>query len=119
MKRETSIIRMIMNFGSYNVVKPDIHWIPSMDVYEYQDKFIVLVELPGVKKEDIDITVKDNILKISGYRKELMSGERVRIHQMEMSYGYFERILEVYNINPEKISAQLNDGILLIVLPKF
>ncbi|MGC8870872.1 MAG: Hsp20/alpha crystallin family protein, partial [Brevinematia bacterium] len=82
------------------------------------DKIVILVELPGVKKEDIDITLKEGILRISGVRKELNFENRVKIYRMEMNYGYFEKVIEVGDVNEEAISAELRDGILIINIQK-
>ncbi|MEN2997715.1 MAG: Hsp20/alpha crystallin family protein [Brevinematia bacterium] len=119
MAKERDFFRMILSFGTYNVVRPNVHWIPPVDVYEFVDKVVILVELPGVEKEDIDITLKNGFLRISGVRKEMYNENRVRIHQMEISYGYFERIVEVGEVNEKNIKADLKDGILTITIFKY
>ena len=119
MSKENSIIRLLFGFSpSYNVVRPHIHWVPPVDIYEYTDKFLILVELPGVNKEDIEIVLKDDVLKISGYKKEFGGYDRLKIHQMEISYGYFERMIQVYNVDESKIKAEFKDGILFIIISK-
>jgi len=120
MSKENSVVRLLFGFSSgYNVIRPHVHWVPPVDIYEYTDKFLVIVELPGVNKEDIDITLKDNILKISGYKKEFGANDRLRIHQMEISYGYFERVIQVFNVDESNIKAEFKDGILFITILKY
>lgn len=118
MARESEFLRMILGFGTYNINRPHIHWIPPVDIYEFVDKFVILVELPGIDKNDIDISLKNGILKISGVRKEIHNENRVRIHQMEINYGYFERTIDVGEIDEKSIKADLKDGILIITISK-
>lgn len=118
MGRESEFFRMILGLRTYNIVKPDIHWIPPVDIYEFVDRFVILVEVPGVSKEDIEITLKDGFLKIVGVRKEIYNENRVKIHQMEINYGYFERIIELGNVDHRNIKADLRDGILVITVYK-
>lgn len=118
MPRDIDVFRIILGFGGYNIAKPNVHWEPLVDVYELTDKFVILVELPGVKKEDIDITLKDGILRISGVKKEFSYENRVKIYRMEMNYGYFEKIIDVGDVEEKDISAELKDGILTIYINK-
>lgn len=118
MPRDIEFFRMLIGFRNYSPVKPNIHWIPPIDVYEFVDKFIIIVEVPGVEKEDIDITLKDGFLKISGYRKEMYNENRVKIHQMEINYGYFEKVIDVGNVSEKNIKADLKNGFLVITIKK-
>lgn len=117
MAREGDFFRMILGFRSYSLGS-HVHWVPLMDVYEFVDRFVILVELPGVNKEDIDITLRDGILKISGVRKEMYNENRVKIHQMEISYGYFERVVEVGDVDEKNIKADFRNGVLVITIFK-
>ncbi|MFN4245811.1 MAG: Hsp20/alpha crystallin family protein [Brevinematia bacterium] len=117
MAKGGEFIRMILGFSGYSI-RPYVHWVPMVDIYEFTDKFMILVELPGVSKEDIDITLRDGFLKISGVRKEMYNENRVKIHQMEISYGYFEKVIEVGDVSEENIKADLKDGVLTITILK-
>ncbi|MCX8028406.1 MAG: Hsp20/alpha crystallin family protein [Brevinematales bacterium] len=118
MGRDIEFFKMFLGMGNYNVVRPNVHWIPHTDIYEFIDKFIIIVEIPGVDKNDVDITLKDGFLRISGVRKEIHNENRVKIHQMEISYGYFEKLVEVGDINEKNIKADLKDGLLVITIKK-
>ena len=118
MAKEGEFLKMIFGFSSYSINRPHVHWVPMLDIYEFTDRFVILVEVPGVNKEDIDITIKDGFLKIFGVRKEMYNENRVKIHQMEINYGYFERIVEVGDVSENDIKADLKDGILTITIVK-
>lgn len=121
MRKEIGIMRIIVGFGGFESIKlavPHVDWIPSMDAYEYEDRFLLLLEVPGVGKENISISFDGNLIRISGYRKILPRKGIIKTHQMEISSGYFEKLLEVYNVDPENIEAELKDGILYITLKK-
>lgn len=92
---------------------------PAMDIAEQENEYVLVLETPGVKKEDVKLNVEDNVLTIIGERKNLQLPEKVSWIRNEISTGAFTRTVKLsQNINAEKISAELNDGILKIVLPK-
>lgn len=94
------------------------HWTPPVDVYEEDERFVVEAELPGVKEEDIEIKVEDNILLIRGIRRS-PSGRFIRCHRLERQQGYFaRRFMLSSEIDAERISATLKDGILTVIIPK-
>jgi len=94
-------------------------WSPQMDIYETPDAYLIVVEMPGIKPEEIDLVVDRNHLKISGCRQQPALGPALRIHQMEMDYGQFERAFRLPSpINPDEAKASCELGILRIVLPK-
>lgn len=92
---------------------------PRLDVYETEKEFNVEVELPGMDEKDIDISVRNNVLTISG-RKESEETEKNRsFYRHERSYGSFRRGIELpEEVDEDKIEAVYNKGILKIVLPK-
>lgn len=93
-------------------------WTPPVDIYETNESFIVEAELPGVNEEDIDIKMEDNILHIRGIRRSPMN-RFVKCHRLERQLGYFSRRFMLSSeIDTEKISASLKDGILTILIPK-
>ena len=93
------------------------YW-PVMNLYENNDENIIVVKLPGLKKEDISIVYKDNSIKISGERKK-EENEKSNIQLKERFYGKFERsIMLPEKIDSEKIQAEFKNGLLIVKLPK-
>lgn len=94
-------------------------WTPSVDVAERDDDFQVKVELPGVNKEDVKITMQDNILTIRGEKKQEKETKNSQFHRIERSYGAFQRSFTLpMKVKQDKIDASYKDGILTISLPK-
>ncbi len=97
----------------------EMGWAPAIDVFEKEDKFVVKAELPGMKEEDIDISVVGNTLTIKGERKAESEVEEDNYYYCERSYGSFPRSIDVpSNVNAQKIEANYEDGILEVSLPK-
>jgi len=94
-------------------------WRPISDLKETDKEIIVCSELPGCKKEDIQIELKDGVLTISGERKHEKKEDTERYHRMERSYGKFSRSLAVpKNLTEDKIKASFKDGVLEVCFPK-
>lgn len=94
-------------------------WLPPTDVYETKEEFVVLMELPGMEREQIEIGYTEGVLTIRGERRNELQGSRVRYHQMEISYGPFQReICFPVPLAKEGIKAQYRQGLLQVVLPK-
>ena len=94
-------------------------WAPLVDVEETKDQFVVKVELPGMTKDDIKISVIGNELAISGERKQEEIAEEKTYHRIERSYGRFRRSLSLpTDIESSKVTARYVDGVLEVVLPK-
>jgi len=92
---------------------------PSVDVKENDNAITVHAELPGMKKDDINITVENGQLSISGERSQQKEEENERFHRVERSYGSFRRSFKLpENVKEENIKASYNDGILTVELPK-
>ncbi len=92
---------------------------PVMDMRDSANESVIAMELPGVAKEDIKISIDKGILSISGERKDPGLPEGSRPLRNEISYGTFVRTLELpHPVHAEAISAELNNGILTLVLPK-
>ena len=93
--------------------------LPPTDVYETEGEYIVLVEIPGMERSEIKVSFNDNVLKITGERRNPRREEGVRYHQLEITYGRFAReICFPTPIAKEKIRARYQRGILKVVLPK-
>lgn len=94
-------------------------WYPSLDIYETPDALVIVVELAGVDREDINITVQGNVMRIDGVRKEFPCSDKVRLHQMEIDFGSFERTIEIgAPFRAEDITASYKEGFLTITIPK-
>ena len=94
-------------------------WKPPVDIYETADEIVVLVEIAGMKKKDIKVTIEDDLLKISGLRPDYSPSAKMKLHQMEIDYGSFQRIVKIaLPIDTENISAKYKEGFLQITLPK-
>ena len=94
-------------------------WRPQMDVYETQDEIVILAEIAGVDKDDLDIEVDGKAIKISGGRNNRTGAESCRYRLAEIQYGNFERIImfPVY-VDPDKVNASFQDGFLTVRLTK-
>lgn len=93
-------------------------WTPSVDVSEDDEEIVVSAELPGVKSEDVKVTVEDNVLTIEGEKKQETESGDGRSHRLERSYGRFVRSFQLPAIDADGISAAYSDGILKVSLPK-
>ena len=94
-------------------------WAPALDVQEDKDKFTVKVEVPGLKREDIDVSLQDDALVISGERKSEKVEEGVEVHRQERFYGRFQRALTLpERVAADKVKADYKDGVLTVMLPK-
>jgi HSP20 family protein len=92
-------------------------WSPALDVYQDKDQFTVLVELPGLKKEDIEISLRDGTLTITGERKP--EGKASEGYKNERFYGRFQRSVTLpATVDGSKVKASYQDGLLKVVLPK-
>ncbi|MEA3404691.1 MAG: Hsp20/alpha crystallin family protein [Pseudomonadota bacterium] len=92
---------------------------PSVNTREGDYAYHIEVDLPGVKKKDINVEVKDNRLIISGERKTKKEVKEDDYHRVESSYGRFERSFTLpSNVDAENVDASSKDGVLEVVLPK-
>lgn len=93
-------------------------WSPRADLAENEDAFLLSLDLPGIDKDTLTITLDEGQLKISGARhfENEASGQ---FHRVERSYGNFFRAFRVGNaVNPERIDAAFENGVLTVTLPK-
>jgi HSP20 family protein len=94
-------------------------WIPSVDISETKDEIVVRAEVPGMKKDDIKITLQDNVLMLTGERKQEKEEKETNYYRMERAYGSFVRSFNLPTVvQADKIKASYKDGILNIALPK-
>lgn len=94
-------------------------WTPAMDVFEDKDNVYVRAELPGMKKEDIDLSLHEGSLSISGERKAEQKFEDAEVYRSERFFGRFQRTVTLPTpVVMEKVKAHYKDGILTVTLPK-
>lgn len=105
-------------FGNLPVVQESM-WAPVVDIVEKNGNIEVKAELPGMSKEDIKVTVKDNVLSLSGERKQEIETKEKTFHRIERFYGSFCRNIQLpERVKADKVKATYKDGVLNIVLPK-
>ncbi len=94
-------------------------WLPAVDVFEDKESLKIVAELPGLKPEDVKITMENNTLTLRGEKKQVAEEKNERVHRYERSYGTFERSFSLPNtVDAEKVAASFENGVLTITLPK-
>jgi len=94
-------------------------WMPAIDLAEDQDNLYLKAELPGMKKEDIEISIHEGVLTLSGERKQDPKHADAEVYRSERFLGRFQRTLSLPTlINADKVKATYKDGLLHVVLPK-
>ena len=94
-------------------------WEPSVDVYETENEVVILIELAGVKEDEIEVAVDNKIVTIRGDRKDIKRGIRRTYSQMEILWGPFERNIPLTtNVDVSQVKAYYESGFLEVVLPK-
>lgn len=94
-------------------------WVPRIDVFDRKDDLVIRVEVPGVPIDDIDVTIEDRTLTISGSRTIDDSVEEGGYHRREILNGAFKRTIVLPDgMNAEEIKANANHGILEVVIPR-
>lgn len=94
-------------------------WVPACDIYETDKEIVVKAELPGLKKEDVFVSIENNVLMIRGERKFEEEVKRENFHRVERTYGEFLRSFTLPTfIDANKILAEFKDGLLMVTLPK-
>lgn len=123
--REFSTLRSEMErvfdsmLGRYPRERVEGLWAPLVDVEETKDNIIARIELPGMKKEEIKVTLMNNMLTISGERKHEAEEKGKTYYRIERAYGKFQRTIELpTEVMSDKAKATYKDGILELVVPK-
>ncbi|MCI0338789.1 MAG: Hsp20/alpha crystallin family protein [Acidobacteria bacterium] len=94
-------------------------WAPSCDIYETDNEIIVKAELPEVKKENIQVSLENNLITIRGERKFEEEAKKENYHRIERSYGEFMRSFTLPTFaDPNKINAEYKDGVLRVTIAK-
>jgi HSP20 family protein len=94
-------------------------WAPALDISERQDAYLVTVELPGVKAEDVEITFEEGLLTIQGERHPAGDPAAGKVHRAERRHGAFRRLITLpRHVQADAIEASAQDGVLQILVPK-
>ena len=92
---------------------------PAVNICELENELLISAELPGLKKEAVEIRIEEGVLTIRGEKKEEFLSDKPQLHLWERTYGKFERAFTLPRyVNPDLVRAEFNDGLLYIHLPK-
>lgn len=107
-------------FKSPIAMRPEAAWRPAVDVYQTKESIVVCIELAGVPKDSIEISVQGDVLTVAGVRKERTAGtEKRSYYKMEIIFGPFERRIHLpSHCDPENANVEEYSGLIRIVLPK-
>ena len=95
------------------------YWTPAVDIAEQENDYLVKMDLPGVAREDVKISLESNILTVRGEKKQEKEEKNKNFHRVERSYGSFQRSFTLpTTVKSDKIDAAFKDGVLTIALPK-
>lgn len=93
-------------------------WWPRMDVFRKKDNLVIKADLPGMKKEDVEVAIEEGDLILRGERKEETELEEENVYRWERSYGsFFRRLPLTFEVKPEAVNANFKDGVLEVTLP--
>ena len=94
-------------------------WAPTVDIAETESEIVVTAELPGVKQEDVDVTVTNDVLTIKGEKKNEKETKKENYHRIERSYGSFHRSIGLpAGVKGGEAKATCKDGVLKVTIPK-
>ena len=96
----------------------EAHWVPNTDVYSAETGLVIKVELAGMRREDLELTIEENRLRISGQRPDGCRAPKCKFLVMEINYGFFESVIELpegYDLSQAKAAYQ--NGFLRIDVP--
>jgi HSP20 family protein len=94
-------------------------WSPHVDIYENKDQIVLEAELPGMKREDFDVSVENNVITLRGERQFEKKDESDNYHRVERAYGSFTRSFTLPNtVSTEGATADYRNGVLRVTLPK-
>ncbi len=94
-------------------------WAPLVDIVEDDNEYLIKAELPDVKKDEVKVTVQDDVLTITGERQYEKEEKEKKYHRVERAYGSFARSFTLpEDADGEKVAAEFKDGVLKVHLPK-
>jgi HSP20 family protein len=96
-----------------------VDWAPLVDVIEHEKEYVIKAELPEIKREDVKVTVQDDVLTISGERTREKEEKGKKFHRIERAYGSFSRSFTLpEDADPAKVNAEFKNGVLMVHLNK-
>ena len=105
-------------FGEDGGRLPTLRFVPSIDLVESESSYLVTVDLPGLKPEEVEVELKNGELWISGKREEGKEEEGKTYHRVERQHGEFRRVIRLAEpINEEKVEAKFVNGVLQVTVP--
>jgi len=94
-------------------------WFPPCDVIEDKDGIKIVAELPGVQRDDVKLSLENDILTIRGEKKQVVEEKADKIHRYERTYGTFQRVFSLPNtVDGDRVQATFENGVLTVILPK-
>jgi len=106
-------------YGEFSERIQGDHWQPAVDVFETEKEIVVRAEVPGVARRDLRVSVDRDVLRISGERRAPARSDLLRLHQVEIATGPFERRVRIaLPFDRERVSAHLEEGVLTVSVPK-
>jgi HSP20 family protein len=94
-------------------------WNPSVDIYENKDQIVLEAELPGMKREDFDLSIENNVITLRGERRFEKQDDGDNYHRVERSYGSFARSFTLpQTVQADEVSAEYRNGVLRVTMPK-
>jgi len=94
-------------------------WAPSVDIYENKDQIVLEAELPGMKQEDFDLSIENNVITLRGERRFEKTDDTDNYHRVERSYGSFTRSFTLpQTVSADEAKAEYTNGVLRVTLPK-
>ena len=101
------------------LLKSDVEWRPVADITENDKEYVIKADLPEVKRDDVDVSIEDGLLTITGERRMEERSEEDKQHRIEAFYGRFSRSFSIpEDVDASRISATSKDGVLRVKLPK-
>ncbi|MGB8656990.1 MAG: Hsp20/alpha crystallin family protein [Candidatus Zixiibacteriota bacterium] len=114
--------RLFDDFFGRPPVRPEWtedQWSPSVDVSETKDDIIIKAEMPGISKDDVKISIQDNVLTLKSEKRQEKEEKEANYHRVERSYGCFSRSFALPTaVKADKVKANYRDGVLNVTLPK-
>ncbi|MCW5962021.1 MAG: Hsp20/alpha crystallin family protein [Pyrinomonadaceae bacterium] len=94
-------------------------WSPSVDIYEGENQIVLEAELPGMKRDDFELSIENSVITLKGERHFEKKDERDNYHRVERAYGSFTRSFNLpRTVSTEDIKAEFQNGVLTVTLPK-
>ncbi len=94
-------------------------WSPALDVEENEDAFVLHVELPGIEPEDVEVSLEENVLTVTGERRFYEERETEGFRRIERRFGRFHRAVRLPDrVDPDRVEANYNNGLLSVTVPK-